>query len=159
MAVQLLTGVGRPWPSEERRVQPWGPPLEQQRKGALKPQSWSPISFSHPDVVVAIGEERRQYSWHCVPSLSDLGLDDFTLVLLLRPSSHHQSNTNKQKGGKKNALQSNKAKLYCLNSHLSILKECIRPEIGTVAWLFCTNQKQRRLCFGNMLSLSLSLFF
>ena len=46
------------------------------------------------------------------------------------PGSSVQNGTNKQKG-EESALQSHKAKLYCANSRLSTLKECVCPEIAT----------------------------
>lgn len=98
MAVRPLTGVGRPWPSKDRRVLPEG-------------RHWSSSGGgSQATVMVAclfqpprcghchrIGEEAILLTFRSL--LSDLGLGDFTLVLC--PSSHLQSNTNKQKGGKK----------------------------------------------------------
>lgn len=46
------------------------------------------------------------------------------------PGSSVQNGTNKQ-NGEESALQSNKAKLYCINSRLSTLEECVCSEIGT----------------------------
>ena len=58
------------------------------------------------------------------------------------PGSSLQNGTNKQKG-EESASQSNKAKLYCVNSRLSKLKECVCPEIGTWVLIFWNSQEQQ----------------
>ena len=58
------------------------------------------------------------------------------------PGSSLQNGTNKQKG-EESASQSNKAKLYCVNSRLSKLKECVCPEVGTWVLIFWNSQEQQ----------------
>lgn len=126
MVFQLLSGIGGIW-----SLPRWWP-LEKQWRRWLSSCIHSCLSPSCTQMWSLSKVNRRSKALlHSVPSLSELGLSDSSLALHLRSHSHNQNNTNKQKG-EQSALQSNKAKLYCISSHLSMLKECIRPEIGTV---------------------------
>lgn len=149
-----LTGVGRPWPPKREGTLPRGPLLEKQWPRRLSGCGHGCLSLSSTQMWSwpknSRGSNSLDIPFPLYLTLAWVILHSFCFygpILLSRGTLI----TRKEKK-KKNGSQSNKAKLYCLNSHLSILKECTRPEIGTVAWIFWNSQEQNRLCLGNMLS-------